>query len=193
MQIDEITNKDLTEIKIFQDKQFLHETVTDSLIALFKSLDEVEQTTLRALINVRYAMSVRQLRRVIAKILSSGTKSPIHSYRKIGSVDVDLPEGSNFENLPEPKFEEKVSELNRKHPELNIPSYYKVKNVLKELNNMNLALSKPTKFRKADELWYINPKFFKIFLYVVKGLEAKEKPSYVDNLAYIQLTGRELK
>jgi hypothetical protein len=94
--------------------------------------------------------------------------------------------------MSESDFEEFVSRLNKKYPSRVLPSYYKIKDLLENFKKIGLVLSRDVKERKAETLWYIEPKFLKIYLTIINDLERKNKDNTITDTElslYHMLTG----
>jgi hypothetical protein len=173
--------EELRKIDVFNKQKFKKETSLESLASFFESLDEKEQNLLRTMLDISSASSIRKIRR---KLVYETVDSETLKEEKLNMKQI-------FE-MPESDFEELVSKLNKKYPSRVLPSYYKIKDLLENFKKTGLVLSRDVKERKAETLWYVEPKFVKIYLTIKNDLERKLKNNTITDTEvslYQMLTG----
>ncbi len=190
----------------------IHKDLPSSVYAFFTQLSADEQLVLRILILSKEAQTIRAIRRTIAKYFSVIYLTPeerknISSPEKFISIlaskprEIDLQKKSLIDDMSEREFEKYVSDFNKQHKAIKIPSYQKIRTILESLRSIGVV-SQRKGVGKADELWVISPVFSRIIMMCLEEIEKKvpeiieskkagcRKSVYED--LYFMLTGRRL-
>ncbi|MBU5689975.1 MAG: hypothetical protein QXM68_02150 [Candidatus Aenigmatarchaeota archaeon] len=164
--------KELTKIKVFRENPFLvKENLIASFESFFKFLDETENMVLKTLLIHESALSIYKIKRMISRIIIMNffEKKDLLTMRlptSFDSLTINYTEDSNirivFDDFSSEKnLEKSLKEITKKYG-IKFPSYFKIKQVLENFENMGIVFKRQG-LSKAQTLYYINPDFFKLY------------------------------
>jgi hypothetical protein len=102
----------------------------------------------------------------------------------------------NFEPLriiPESEFEHFINFVNAISSR-KVRSYYTLKNILKDLENVGVVAKRELKERRAETVYFLSPKFSKLCSIVVSYLEAlvhRRGLTSIEEEVYRYITGKD--
>jgi hypothetical protein len=158
----------------------------DDLVSVLQCLDKMEYNALFVLLNSTNAISTKMvMKKMNQKSWFNLVKENFEGSKRLNEV-FDIVDSNDFQRLTEKEIYEKIKKVKEKFPKMQTfkpYSFYAVQNSIKSLYDMGFLGRREVSFKRADELWFVNPNFRKVWLNLLKTRDKGLHPM-VENILY---------